>query len=176
MRAIVVALSGSVAAVMAMASFMSVFAMPASIFLFAVIWLAHRGQQLPASDRVVHHGFVCRLLLALDGQQRVVSDFGCCISSAICILQGHKTFLSGILFQLLMLVAFDQVIDSSLSKQVCFHFLGRAGLAVGRPLVHPVDSVDSLLSARSLQLPLQLFLGALFFDFIDALLRTLALG
>lgn len=131
---------------------------------------------MPASYRVVHHGFVRGLFLALDGEERVVSNLGRCISSTVCILQGREAFLSRVLFQLLELVAFDQVVDSSLSKEVRFHFLGCAGLAVGRPLVHPVNSIYPFLSSGGLELPLQLFLCALLLDFIDALLRPLALG
>lgn len=75
-----------------------------------------------------------------------------------------------------MLVALNQVVDSALSKQECFPLLGGTSLSVGRTLVHPVDSVDAFLSSSGFQLSLQLFLGALLFDFVDALLGALALG
>lgn len=75
-----------------------------------------------------------------------------------------------------MLIPLDEVVDSSLAQQVRLGFFGGACLAIGRALVHPVDAINALLSAGCLQLLLELLLGALLLDLIDALLGALALG
>lgn len=137
---------------------------------------AHGGQQLSPPDRVVHHGLVGSLLLPLNRQQGIFSDLGSRISRRIRILKGHEAVLPGRLLQLLVLGALDEIVDSSLSEKIRLSFLARANLAVGGALVHPVDSIDSLLSTRGFKLPLQLFLGALLLDFVDSLLGALALG
>lgn len=116
------------------------------------------------------------MLLALDGEQRIISNFGRCISCAVRILKCHKTLLTRALFQLLVLCSLDKVVDSPLAQEIRFGLFAGTNLTIGRALVHPVDPVYSLLAAGSLELPLQLLLCALFFDFIDALLGALALG
>lgn len=75
-----------------------------------------------------------------------------------------------------MFVALDQVVDPAFAQQIGFGFLFGARLSICRSLVHPVDTIYPLLSACCLQLSLQLLLCALFLDFIDALLGSLALG
>ena len=75
-----------------------------------------------------------------------------------------------------MVRSFDEIVDSPLPEQVGLCLLRRTSLSIGRPLIHPVDFVYALLPTRSFQLPLQLFLGALFLDLIDAVLGALALG
>jgi hypothetical protein len=72
--------------------------------------------------------------------------------------------------------ALDEVVDTSLAQQVCFCFFCRAGLSIVRALVHPVHAINALPASCSLELPLDLFLCALLLDFVDALLRSLALG
>lgn len=74
-----------------------------------------------------------------------------------------------------MFCAFDEVVDSSLPEEIGFCFFARTNLAICRALVHPIDSIYSLLATCFFELPLQLLLGALFFDFIDALLGALTL-
>jgi hypothetical protein len=72
--------------------------------------------------------------------------------------------------------ALDEVIDAPLSQQVCFGFFCRAGLSIVGTLVHPVHAINALPASCSLELSLNLFLCALLLDFVDALLRPLALG
>ena len=116
------------------------------------------------------------MLLALDGQQRVISDLGCCVTRIVGILLEHEALLPCVLLQLLVLRALDQIVDTSLSQEVCLRLLCRAGLAIAGPLVHPVHAIDTLATTGSLELPLKLFLGTLLLNLIDALLGALALG
>lgn len=155
----------------------SMFLLPSlRLVLLLLVLDTHRSEELAAPDRVVHHGFVCGLLLSLDGQQGVVADLGSRVAGAVGILQGHETLLPGLLFQLLVFIPLDEVVDSSLAQQVRLGFFGGARLAIGRALVHPVDAINALLSTGCLQLLLELLLGALLLDLIDALLGALALG
>jgi len=43
-------------------------------------------------------------------------------------------------------------------------------------LVHPVNAIDALSASSGLELSLNFFFRALFLDFVDALLCSLALG
>lgn len=126
-------------------------------------------------NRVVQHGVIGRLLLSLDGQERIVANLGGSVSRAVGILQRHEAVLPRRLFQLLVLGALDDVIYPPLAQQVGLHLLCRPGLAICRALIHPVDTIRSLFTSRSLELPLEVLLCALFLDFIDALLRAFAL-
>jgi hypothetical protein len=116
------------------------------------------------------------LFLSLDSQQRVVANLGSCISRSVGILQRHETLRACILLQLLMFRALDEVVDATLSQQVCFCFLRRTGLSVVGTLVHPVHAIDLLLAACGLELTLDFFLCALLFDLVEALLGSLAFG
>lgn len=131
---------------------------------------------MAASDRVIHHCLVSGLFLALDGQQRVIADLGRCVARIVCVLQRNEALLSRGLFELLVVVALDEVVDAPLSQQICLCLFGGASLAIGRALVHPVDAIYPLLASRRLQLSLEVFLGALLLDFVDALLGAFALG
>lgn len=146
-----------------------------SALLLAIV-NSHRREQLAASDRVVHHCLVSGLFLALDGQQRIVADLGRRVARVVCVLQRNEALLSRGLFELLVVVALDEVVDAPLSQQIRLCLFGGAGLAIGGALVHPVDAVYPLLASRRLQLPLEIFLGAFLLDLVDALLGAFALG
>jgi hypothetical protein len=90
-------------------------------------------------------------------------------------LESHKTLLSGSLLKLFVFVAFDQVIDPPLAEKIGLGLFCRPGCAVCRALVHPIHAIDALFSARRLKLVLQLFLGPLLLDLVDALLGALTL-
>jgi hypothetical protein len=145
------------------------------VFFLAVVD-AHGREQLAASDRIIHHGLVRGLFLALNGQQRVLADLGRCVARAVGILQRNEAVLPCGLLELLVVVSLDQIVDPPLAQQVRFCLFCRASLAIGRALVHPVDAIDPFGASRSLQLPLDLLLCALLLDFIDALLGAFALG
>ena len=149
---------------------------PLRPFLLVFVFYSHVGQKLPSLDWIIHHGIVGSLLLSLDGEQRVVADLGGRVARAVGVLERHETLLPGRLLQLLVLRTLDQVVDASLAQEVALGLLRRAGLSIGRALVHPVDSVHALLPAGGFQLALELLLCALLLDLVEALLGALALG
>jgi hypothetical protein len=85
------------------------------------------------------------LFLPLNRQERVVADLCCCIAGAVRILECHETLLASALCQLLVLIAFDQIVDAALAQQVRLGFLFRARLSICRSLVHPVHAIYPLL-------------------------------
>ncbi|KAI6762162.1 hypothetical protein HG531_002715 [Fusarium graminearum] len=99
-----------------------------------------------------------------------------CVARSIRILQRHKAFGACILFQFLMFGAFDEVIDASLSQQVCFGFFSGASLPVVGALIHPFYTVDFLFAACGFELALHFLLCALFFDLVEALLGSFSFG
>lgn len=114
--------------------------------------------------------------MALDGQQRIVADLGRCVARAVGVLQRNEALLSSGLLELLVVVALDEIVDPPLAQQIGLCLFGCTSLAIRRALVHPVDAIYPLLASRRLQLPLEVFFGALLLDLIDALLGAFALG
>lgn len=108
-----------------------------SCLVFLVI-NAHRCQQLPPLDWIVHHRLVCLLFLPLDREQRVLPDLG----RHIARIGGRgrrcdKGVLARLLLQLLHLVVLEKLVDAPLAEEVSLVFGGIARLAVGRSRVHP---------------------------------------
>jgi len=116
------------------------------------------------------------LLLSHNRHERIISNLGSSIPRSIRILQRHKTLRPSILLELLMFRALDQGIDAALSEEVCLCFFSGAGLAIVGALVHPFHAIDALSAACGFELALDFFLGALFAEFVDALLGLFALG
>lgn len=149
---VVVTISASVSAAMPPMSVISS-SIPVFALLLAIV-NTHGREQLATSDRVVHHCLVSGLFLALDGQQGIIADLGCRVARAVGILQRNETLLPRSLFEILVVIALDKVVDAPLSQQICLCLFCGAGLAIGRALVHPVDAVYPLLASCRLQLPL----------------------
>lgn len=149
---------------------------PFFLLLLLIPFHTHGCEKLPSFNGVIHHRIVGCLLLTLDCQQRIISDFGSSVSHSIGVLLLHETVRPRSLLQLLVFRSFDEVVDSSFPEQIRFRLLCRSGLAICGTLVHPVYPINTLFASRSLELPLEVFLGSFFLDLIDTLLRALALG
>lgn len=110
------------------------------------------------------------MLLLLNGQHRIIAHLCRGISLVICNLQSRGTY-GGSFLHGLSGISLDKSVQSSLSKQICFHLFCGSLLAICRTTIHPVYSVDTLLAASGLLHLLKFldlaFFGALLEDLVD---------
>jgi hypothetical protein len=112
---------------------------------------AQRGQQLSSLDRIVHHSLVRLLLLLLDRQQRILSDFCRRISRHVDVLHGHEALLAGLFLELLVLVVLQEPVQAALPQEKGLALGGIANLSVRRASrVHPLDPVPGYRCSRGL--------------------------
>jgi len=93
---------------------------------------AHGCQKLPPLDGVVHHRFVCLLLLPFDRQKRIVPDLRSHVPGVVDGWHNSNTFLAGLLGELAHLVVLDELVDAPLPEKVGLGFGRVARLAIGR--------------------------------------------
>lgn len=143
--------------------------LPVLLRLGLLLHDSHLCQQLSSLGGILHHCLVCLLLLPLDRHERVFSDFARRVSRRCHDRDGPGCLVcrSCRLLDLLHVVATKDGIDSSLAEQE-----GLAGVfissAIVGALVHPVYTVDSLLSSGSLELFLRLLDLSLAADFLES--------
>ena len=139
--------------------------------------IRHAGslQQLSSTNGIVDHGFVGRLLLQFNGQHRILSNLGGRVSCGVGLLQRHERIPRRRFLQRLALGPLEQAIDAPFAEKVGLRLFGRARLSVRRAIVHPVHSIDLLLTTGRLLHLLKFLDLTLLLTLLDHLVDPLAL-
>lgn len=145
------------------------------VFLLRSVICSRSLKQLSPSNGIIHHCFVCSLLLFLDRKHWIFPDFSSCISQCICILRRQKRLLVGRFLQLLVVRSLNQSVNTPLSQEIAFHFFRGSKLSVCRPAIHPINSILAFLATGAFLQFLELLYLPLFLAFPHHLVDTLAL-
>jgi len=120
----------SVSVIAMMMVVVMVMVLPALVLSFWLpVILSGRFQEEPAFYRVIHHGFICRLFLLLDGQEWILSDLRRCVPHRIRLLNRHERLFVGRFLKLLVFGTLQESIYTSLAQKISFHLFCRACLA-----------------------------------------------